>query len=147
VRLLDGETQILGGLISSGDRNTASKIPGLGQLPIAGRLFSNNNGNDNKTEIVLSITPRILRAPATLDPSLRNIFSGTEGNMRERAMQLEPMGAARLQSSSSTPAATTGGTSRTVSRGAAPAPSAVNTSPVDAVAAPSTTPAEPAPTQ
>ena len=149
VRLLDGETQILGGLISSGDRNTASKIPGLGQLPIAGRLFSNNNGNDNKTEIVLSITPRILRAPATLDPSLRNIFSGTEGNMRERAMQLEPMGAARLQSSPSTPAATAAGASRTTSRGAAPPPPpfTANTPPVDTVAAPSATPAEPTPIQ
>lgn len=98
VRLRDGETQILGGLISSGDRNTASKIPGVGQLPVLGKLFSNNSGTDNKTEIVLSITPHILRAPAVLEASIRNVFSGTEGNLRERALQLDPIGAVRMQS-------------------------------------------------
>ncbi len=98
VRLLDGETQILGGLISSGDRNTASKVPGLGQLPVLGKLFSNNSGTDNKTEIILSITPHILRAPAVLEASIRNVFSGTEGNIRERALQLDPIGSVRTQS-------------------------------------------------
>ena len=91
VRLRDGETQILGGLISAGDRSTASKVPGLGQLPILGRLFSNNSGTNNKTEIILSITPHILRAPAVLDASVRSVFSGTESNMRERALQLDPI--------------------------------------------------------
>jgi general secretion pathway protein D len=115
VRLLDGETQILGGLISSGDRNTASKIPGLGHLPVVGKLFGNNSGTDNKTEIVLSITPHIIRAPAVIDAAIRNVFSGTEGNMRERALQLDPIGAIQMQStgaaaqaatSTSTPTAT-----------------------------------------
>ena len=101
VRLRDGETQILGGLISSGDRNTASKIPGLGQLPVLGKLFSNNSGTDNKTEIVLSITPHILRVPAVLDASIRNVFSGTEGNLRERALQLDPIGTVSIQSTGS----------------------------------------------
>jgi general secretion pathway protein D len=99
VRLLDGETQILGGLISAGDRNTASKLPGLGQLPVLGKLFSNNSGTDNKTEIVLSITPHILRGPALLDASVRNVFSGTEGNLRERALQLDPISALKIQAS------------------------------------------------
>ena len=91
VRLRDGETQILGGLISAGDRTTASKVPGLGQLPVLGRLFSNHGGSSNKSEIILSITPRILRAPAVLDASVRSVFSGTESNMRERALQLDPI--------------------------------------------------------
>lgn len=102
VRLQDGETQILGGLISSSDRNTASKIPGLGHLPALGRLFGNNNGSNNKTEIVLSITPHILRPPALLDASVRNVFSGTEGNMRQRALRLDPIGSARVESAAST---------------------------------------------
>jgi general secretion pathway protein D len=106
VRLQDGETQILGGLISSGDRNTASKVPGLGQLPVLGKLFSNNSGTDNKTEIILSITPHILRAPAVLDASVRNVFSGTEGTLRERALQLDPIGSVSIQSSNAGSAAT-----------------------------------------
>ena len=91
LRLRNGETQILGGLISAGDRSTASKVPGLGQLPLLGRLFSNNSGTNNQSEIILSITPHILRAPVLLDASLRSVFSGTESNMRERGVQLDPI--------------------------------------------------------
>jgi general secretion pathway protein D len=98
VRLRDGENQILGGLISSEDRTTAAKVPGLGQLPVLGRLFSNNNGNTIKTEIILSITPRILRAPANIDSSLREVYSGTEASIRQRQLQLDPVGSARMQS-------------------------------------------------
>jgi general secretion pathway protein D len=101
LRLRDGETQILGGLISAEDRNTSARVPGLGHLPMVGKLFGNNSGNDKKTEIVLSITPRILRPPAILDASVRSIFSGTESSVRERALQLDPVGSARGQASSS----------------------------------------------
>ena len=45
LRLRDGETQVLGGLISNSDRTTASKVPGVGQLPVLGRLFSDHNGD------------------------------------------------------------------------------------------------------
>jgi general secretion pathway protein D len=98
VRLRDGETQILGGLISSEDRNTAAKLPGLGHLPVVGRLFGNNSGTNGRSEIVLSITPHILRGPAALDASVRNVYSGTEGSLRERALQLDPIGSVRGQS-------------------------------------------------
>ncbi len=98
VRLRDGETQILGGLISADDKNTSARVPGLGHLPTVGKLFGNNSGSDKKSEIVLSITPRIVRPPATLDASVRNVFSGTESSMRERALQLDPIGAATGQS-------------------------------------------------
>ena len=98
VRLRDGETQILGGLISADDKNTSARVPGLGHLPTVGKLFGNNSGSDKKSEIVLSITPRIVRPPATLDASVRSVFSGTESSMRERALQLDPIGAAQGQS-------------------------------------------------
>lgn len=102
VRLRDGETQILGGLISAEDRNTSSRVPGVGHLPMVGKLFGNNSGNDRKTEVVLSITPRILRPPATLDAAVRTVFTGTESSIRERALQLDPIGEARSQSSGAT---------------------------------------------
>jgi len=94
LRLRDGETQILGGLISELDRKTASKVPGIGQMPVLGRLFSNNNSNVIKTEIILSITPRIVRSVATADASLRDIYSGTESSMRQLPLRLDPVGAA-----------------------------------------------------
>jgi general secretion pathway protein D len=65
LQLRDGETQILAGLISDEDRRTASKIPGLGDIPVLGRLFGTQGDTRRKTEIVLLITPRIVRALAT----------------------------------------------------------------------------------
>jgi general secretion pathway protein D len=59
--LRDGETQILAGLINDEERNTLSKVPGLGDLPWVGKLFTNQNLTHNKTEIALLITPRIVR--------------------------------------------------------------------------------------
>ena len=92
LRLRDGETQILGGLISDLDRNTASKVPGLGQLPVLGRLFSNHAGNNLKTEIVLSITPRIVRAECHCQCGNRDVYSGTEAVVRETPLRLDPVG-------------------------------------------------------
>ncbi len=101
LRLRDGETQILAGLISDQDRNTASKLPGLGHLPTIGKLFGNNSGTNTKSEIVLSITPRIVRPPVVLEAALRDIFSGTENSLRETALQLDPIGGVRSQSQGS----------------------------------------------
>ena len=78
LRLRDGETQVLGGLITEDDRETSSKIPGLGSLPILGRLFSSQRDATNKTEIVLSITPHIIRHGVQPDTSANQFWYGTE---------------------------------------------------------------------
>ncbi|MCO6427332.1 FecR domain-containing protein [Nitrosomonas communis] len=57
----DGETHILAGLINDEDKRDLGGIPGLIDTPILGRLFSNNRVDRKKTEIVLLITPRIVR--------------------------------------------------------------------------------------
>lgn len=61
LRLANGETQILAGLISDQDRSTANRFPGLGEIPLLGRLFSNHLDSRNRTEIILLITPHVLR--------------------------------------------------------------------------------------
>jgi general secretion pathway protein D len=61
LRVKDGETQVLAGLIQKDERITANKVPGLGQLPLLGRLFSNTSDSGSRTEIVLLITPRVVR--------------------------------------------------------------------------------------
>lgn len=81
LRLKDGETQVLAGLISDEDRSSASKIPGLGDLPLLGRLFSNHHNERNKTEIVLLITPRVLRSDSTRQPALTEFRGGTESDI------------------------------------------------------------------
>jgi general secretion pathway protein D len=78
LRLRDGETQVLAGLISTDDRRAADRIPGLGELPIAGRLFSHTLDNNNRTEIILLITPRLARTLARPDAASVEFAAGTE---------------------------------------------------------------------
>lgn len=81
LRLKNGETQVLAGLISDEDRTAGSRIPGLGDLPVVGRLFSSQRDERNKTEIVLLITPRVLRTVESREPSLTEFQSGTESSI------------------------------------------------------------------
>lgn len=85
LRLKDGENQILAGLISNEERSTGNKIPGLGDIPIAGRLFGNQADDGSRTEIVLSITPRILRNIQRLDAATMEFDAGTENSLGGRA--------------------------------------------------------------
>ena len=82
LRLKDGETQILGGLITDQDVQTANRVPFLGDLPILGRLFASQKDSKDKTELILSITPRLVRglAPPALVPN--EFWSGTENDPR-----------------------------------------------------------------
>lgn len=82
--LKDGETQILAGLINDQERSDANKVPGLGQLPLLGRLFGSTTDNGQKTEIVLSITPRLIRNVQRPRTELSSFKSGTDGNFRLR---------------------------------------------------------------
>ena len=78
LRLKDGETQVLAGLINDEDRRIADSVPGIGDLPLVGRLFSSHNNTQTKTEIVLLITPRILRNIARPELRFEEFPSGTE---------------------------------------------------------------------
>ena len=78
LRLRDGETQVLAGLINDEDRRSAQKVPGLARLPVVGRLFSNNSDTVNKTEVVLLITPRVIRNIERPGVRLEEFNSGTE---------------------------------------------------------------------
>lgn len=98
LQLKDGETQILAGLINNEQRNSASKVPGLGQLPILGRLFSEHNNNGTKTEIILSITPHIVGKVHQPDAREVEYWSGTEANLQTRLIQFRPFGAVTLNS-------------------------------------------------
>jgi general secretion pathway protein D len=84
LRLKDGENQVLAGLINDEDRRTANKVPGLGEVPIVGRLFGNQVDDSTKTEIVLSITPRILRNIQRPGAHIMEFDSGTESSLGTR---------------------------------------------------------------
>ncbi|SDA48927.1 general secretion pathway protein D [Janthinobacterium sp. 344] len=78
LRLKDGETQVLAGLISDEDRGTANKVPGVGELPVLNRLFGSQKDDAMRSEIVLSITPRLLRSIRRPDLLTAEFNSGTE---------------------------------------------------------------------
>ncbi len=80
LRLRDGETQILAGLISDADRETASKVPGLSSFPILGRLFSSEKIDKSKQEIALSITPHVIRHGRRPNIASSEILYGTESS-------------------------------------------------------------------
>jgi general secretion pathway protein D len=88
LRLKDGETQILGGLINKSDSSNANRIPILGEIPLLGRLFSNQNDDRDKTEVVMSITPHLIRNIRRLEPSAESFWSGTEDALRTKPLQL-----------------------------------------------------------
>ena len=81
LRLHDGETQVLAGLIDDQDRKNVSGIPGLSNLPIIGRLFSNQTDDKSKTEIVLTVTPHIIRPRTAQEAHEAEIWTGSEGQV------------------------------------------------------------------
>ncbi|MDI3398073.1 secretin N-terminal domain-containing protein [Pseudomonas sp. V88_4] len=85
LRLHDGETQILAGLMRNDHGATGNKIPGLGDIPGLGRLFGSNKDTIGKSELVLSITPRIVRNLPYQSPSDMEFPTGTETSMHIQA--------------------------------------------------------------
>lgn len=90
LRLANGETQVLAGLINDEERSSASRLPGLGQLPVLGRLFSAERGNTSKTEVVLLITPRILRNIVPPPAARTEQSAGTEASVGAGPLRIGP---------------------------------------------------------
>lgn len=84
LRLRDGETQVLAGLIDDQDRKNMSGLPGLSKLPLLGRLFSNQTDDKVKTEIILSVTPHIIRPREMPHSHESEIWVGSEGRAGKR---------------------------------------------------------------
>jgi general secretion pathway protein D len=78
INLRDGETVIIGGLIQDQDRKSRIKIPILGDIPILGKLFSHSADGTVKTDILMSITPNIVRTMELPDKDSQMFWSGTE---------------------------------------------------------------------
>jgi general secretion pathway protein D len=103
LRLRHGETQVLAGLINDEDRRSANRVPGLSDLPGLGRLFSNNDDTVNKTEVVLLITPRVIRNIERPGVNLEQFNSGTEAEVGGAPLGLPQQGAMNVQPAITTP--------------------------------------------
>lgn len=86
LRLKHGETQILAGLIQDSERKTINKLPGLGDIPVLGRLFGRNIDEKTKTEIVLAITPKILSNVALPEAVFSEYWSGTDAVISDKPL-------------------------------------------------------------
>lgn len=79
IRLRDGETNLLAGLIRDDERQVLEGIPGLSDLPIVGRLFAHTRRETQETDIVLTLTPRIIRVLDLSEEDLRPFRVGRDG--------------------------------------------------------------------
>ena len=84
LNLRDGETQVIGGLIRDDERNTKVSIPLFGDIPILGRLFSTQSDQKTKTDILLAITPHVLRGLEVPSEDVTTIWSGKEDEFMNR---------------------------------------------------------------
>jgi general secretion pathway protein D len=96
LRLRDGETQVLAGLISDEDRKSISGLPYLSEAPLLGRLFGVQGDNRKKSEIVLLITPRVLRNLNLPEASRTVLASGYDSNPGAEGARLRPAAAVAL---------------------------------------------------
>ncbi len=76
--LKDGETSVIGGLISRTNTDSQSKIFLLGDIPIIGPFISGDSNSKEKTELVLAITPHLVRGLVAPPPSVTSFMSGKE---------------------------------------------------------------------
>lgn len=85
LRLKNGETDVLAGLIDTQERTSGNKIPGFGDLPVVGKLFGATTDDDTSTEIILAITPHLVRSVERPDAANAFFKSGTENSLHSGA--------------------------------------------------------------
>jgi type IV pilus assembly protein PilQ len=71
VRLRDGQTLILSGIIEDSERTTVSKVPILGDIPLLGALFRSTNQTNDRREVIIMLTPRLLDEDAGYSSNYR----------------------------------------------------------------------------
>ncbi len=84
IRLKDGETNFLAGLIRTEETGSKSGIAGLSEIPVLGNLFSDNSRRKSRTDLILTLTPHIIRTPDITPEDLMPISVGTEANITFR---------------------------------------------------------------
>ncbi len=81
IRLKDGETNFLAGLLRNDKSANTDTLPFLGDIPILGRLFSKRNTTNKTSDLVLTLTPHIIRIPDVTEEDLTPVYVGTDANI------------------------------------------------------------------
>jgi general secretion pathway protein D len=82
IRLREGESSILGGLITKNETKSLSGWPGLARIPLLRYLFSEDTKNYEDDEILIILTPHILRLPDWTKANLRGLYTGSDTNIQ-----------------------------------------------------------------
>ncbi len=89
IRLKEGESSILAGLITKTDTKQLNGWPGLAHVPILKHLFSDDNRSSDDDEILMILTPHIVRMPEWTKSNLKALYAGSETNVQiKRASQM-----------------------------------------------------------
>jgi general secretion pathway protein D len=86
IRLKDGETNFLAGLLRQDESVSQDDTPFLSEIPLIGRLFSRQSKNSAVTDVVLTMTPHIIRIPDITDDDLAPMWVGTLNNITFRGL-------------------------------------------------------------
>lgn len=81
IRLKDGETNLLAGLLRSDKTTGKTGFPWLQDIPLIGNIFSKFSKTENRTDLILTITPQIIKMPDITEEDLLPIWAGTEENV------------------------------------------------------------------
>ncbi len=108
IRLKEGEVSILAGLIQRTESKALNGWPGLAKLPLLHYLFSDNKTEHQEDEVLIVLTPRIVRIPEWTKANLRPLYSGSESNVQvkresEIRAPVQPPPAAPAQPPASNP--------------------------------------------
>ncbi|HYK42759.1 MAG TPA: secretin N-terminal domain-containing protein [Thermoanaerobaculia bacterium] len=81
IRLRDGETNFLAGLFRTDKSHGTTTVPFVGEIPLLGRLFTNKTTNTQTTDLVLTLTPHIMRIPDVTEEDMVPVYVGTDSNI------------------------------------------------------------------
>ncbi len=84
IRLQEGEVNVLGGIVERSQTKSISGWPGLSKIPFLRYLFSTENVDQVESEVLIVLTPRIVRLPQISAENLRSLSAGTDTNVRVR---------------------------------------------------------------
>ena len=82
LRVRDGETSLIGGLLQGQEAAAFSGIVGLQSIPILNRLFTAPNKTKDETEVIISLTPHLVRAPRLLEADIASLYVGSAEQVR-----------------------------------------------------------------
>ncbi|HVO10409.1 MAG TPA: secretin N-terminal domain-containing protein [Vicinamibacteria bacterium] len=80
IRLRDGETNLLAGLILDNERHALTGLPGVASIPVIGRIFASNHDETTQTDIVMTLTPHVVRRTDITEQDLRSFPLGGESS-------------------------------------------------------------------